>query len=471
LPAAGLLVLLAIRISADPAPGVTLSQAPFTDEGWNLIGGRNLAVFGHPLVGDWTLFYVNIPFSVAAAVAFWLFGLGMVPARLVSLLAAAGTVAVVGSFTARRQGRLAGALASSALAGCELWLYYGGLAFLEPMVALFLVLGFVALHRSGASGLPSAVLAGVLLALAIGTKPNAIFPVAGMLIAGGLVSRHSAERRARHLLAAATVMAAGLVWAVVVALPRLAQIGTALRIWAPFSAPGDVGALGTRFVRFFTQSDRVFTDTLPLLVLAVAGIAYAWRTTRQRDADREVVASLLGWLALGVFVLLVVDYRPNRYAVPLLPPLAMLGGYLLGPVLSRLRRSPAARAVAVAALLALVLVPGLTRYGGWLAHDTHLLEWIQSRTASAVASRPAAIGGKYAPLFALTSRAQTYVQRQSDRINPGDLYRIRGVRWVVLDSAGPPVWLRGTERVAWERRKVIFCQPWGGEKTCLIGLP
>ncbi|MGI8872009.1 MAG: ArnT family glycosyltransferase [Candidatus Limnocylindria bacterium] len=471
MPAAAVLVLLAIRLSADPAPGVTGSQAPFTDEGWNLISARNLAAFGHPIIGDWSLFYVNLPFSLAEAFAFRLFGLGMVPGRLVPMLATAGTVAAVGWFVAQRHGRWPGAISAAALGGCELVLYYGGLAFLEPVVTLFLVAGFIALHRPGRSSPWSAALAGVLLALAIGVKPNAIFPVAGLLIAGGLVSRYEPERRLRYLIAAGVVTGLGLGWLVLVALPRWNLIGAALRIWPPFSAPADLGGLATRLVRFFTESDRALPDVLPLLVLAAAGVAYVWRARRLSPPDRELFASLLGWLALGIFVLVLVDYRPNRYAVPMLPALALLGAFGVGPVLARLRPAAGLHALAIGALLALVLLPGLTRYGGWLAQDTHRLEAIQARTTAALASRGGSVSGKFSPLFALRSGVPAYVQREADRINPGNLYRTRGVRWVVLDAAGPPLWLRRTERVAWDRRTIVFCDWWGGEKTCLIGLP
>ncbi len=103
--------------------------------------------------------------------------------RIVSIVCSVATVAVVAAMVTRRLGAMAGIVAGIAMASSSLTLFYGRLAILEPMVALFLTAGVVLL-LSHATDRPvvRGVAAGTAFALAIGTKPSAALAVAGIIV-------------------------------------------------------------------------------------------------------------------------------------------------------------------------------------------------------------------------------------------------------------------------------------------------
>ena len=77
--------LLGLQLPADPATGVTASGAPFTDEGFQVLGARNLVLLGTWARDEWPLPWVELPFTITVAGTFELMGVGILQARLVSL--------------------------------------------------------------------------------------------------------------------------------------------------------------------------------------------------------------------------------------------------------------------------------------------------------------------------------------------------------------------------------------------------
>jgi hypothetical protein len=54
-------------------------------------------LFGHWSTDDWNLYLLNFPFSVSAAAVFSMGGVGIVQARVISIVATALTVFVLGA--------------------------------------------------------------------------------------------------------------------------------------------------------------------------------------------------------------------------------------------------------------------------------------------------------------------------------------------------------------------------------------
>ena len=124
----GLVLLRAI--DHDPARGVTFSNSPFTDEGWRAANARNLVFFGSWATDDWKVYLLQLPLSVVQAVVFELAGVGLIQARLISVVATVAMTVVL-ILGLRRPLGLAGALAAgAAVAFSALTLYYGRLALL-----------------------------------------------------------------------------------------------------------------------------------------------------------------------------------------------------------------------------------------------------------------------------------------------------------------------------------------------------
>jgi len=471
LPAALLLALLVTQLPADPAAGVTFSNSPFTDEAWNVMGARNFILLGTWSAGDWALHLVQLPFNALQAVGFALLGVGIVQARLVAALCTVAAVALTTVIVRRRLGAAAGLVAGLGLAGTGLVLYYGRLAYVETLVMLALVAGAAALCWRPAGGAGwSAAMAGGLLAVAIGTKPSALFAAVGLLVGVALATRRGPWVR-RTLLAAGVIALAAVGWVAVIAVPNAEQVGWVLDIWTSQTPPRDFGELVRRIVDYPATDDGVLVMSLPLVIGGGTGLLAAiarWRSLD--DGQRALVGAAVGWLVLGVSVLLIASYRPNRYSLPMLPALAILTAYLVPAVAAALKRLGARRLapLLMGAAASALLLPGLVMYGGWAATATSRAPGIQAEVAAAMDDRP--VEGGLAPLFAMRAPVPIHVRWSTSEVNQGDLYAAAGVRWLVMADAYRPSWV-GLHPEAWKGRTPVLCYAWGRGTHCLVRLP
>jgi 4-amino-4-deoxy-L-arabinose transferase-like glycosyltransferase len=471
LPAALLLALLLAQLPADPVAGVTFSNSPFTDEAWNVMGARNWILLGDWSAGDWALHLVQLPFNVLEAVGFALLGVGIVQARLVAALCSVAAVALATLIVRRRLGTAAGLITGLGLAGTGLVLYYGRLAYVETLVMLALVAGVAALcwRQPGGAGWPAAM-AGGLLAVAIGTKPSALFAVVGVLIGVALATRSEAWMR-RALLAAGVVALAAVGWVAAIAVPNAEQVGWVLDIWTSQAPPQDLGELVRRIADYPATDDGVMVMSLPLVIGGIAGLVAAIARWRSLDGGQRALAgAAMGWLLVGLGVLLIASYRPNRYSLPMLPALAILSGYLVPAVAAGLQRLGAVRLAPplMGAAVSGLILPGLVMYGGWAAAATSRAPGIQAEVAAAMDDRP--VEGGLAPLFAMRAPVPIHVRWSTSEVNRGDLYAEAGVRWLVMADAYQPSWV-GLHPEAWEGRTPVLCYAWGRGTHCLVHLP
>lgn len=480
LPGMVLLVALVATVANDPTPGFTYSASPFTDEAYNVLNSRNLIVLGRWATDDWNRVLVSLPFLLAHATTYAVIGVGIVQARLVSIFCAVLTATAIGVALSRELGRTAGVLAATALAGSTLFLYYGRLALLEPMVALWLTLALLLVLARPERATAAGIVAGLAWALAIGTKPNAAFAVAGAVAGIGLASWPLRPPIRRWLFAAvATVALAGVAWVLLAWLPNRVEISRVLQSWPAESFPGSLREAYHRVHDFLLSSDGVLPDTWPLIVgsaLSVAICVIRWRSLTRRR--RVLFGGALGWLVVGAAVLLFVTYRPNRYFVPLLPAAAILVGlgWAEGSTWFLSRPGDNARRAArpVGGLIALALLtglvgPGIASFASWSRSATDLLPAIQAR---AVAEVPpgAVIEGWVAPLLFMRAHAKTILTNAAWDLNTGDLYRDAGVRWVLTAPGTAPLWAP-LHPTVWAARVEITCWTWGGAPQCLYRLP
>lgn len=473
LSGAAALVLLLVQVAADPATGMTFSDGPFTDEGWSVMGARNFVLLGRWATDEWQLVWAQLPFNVAHAVVFKLFGVGIVQARMVVVACTAIATVLIGAFVGRRCGTHAGLVAGIGFGTCALVAYYGRLAILEPMVVLFLVAGFAALHTRPTS--PPAVpgiSAGVALALAIGTKPSAGVAVAGVLL-GALVTGRGVRGVARRIGAAVgVIVASGAVWAVFV-LSQPGLIDSILRIWPQETMPISLAELWDRVYVYVRNSDLALSLTAPVLVAALLGSALAAFRWRALDPyQRVAVGSALGWLILGWAILLVVPYRPNRFVVPLVPPMAVLAGYGWALALKEMPRWVGDRGRwivpgATAALCAVLAFDGAARVTDWTMHATYRLPAIQDELLGVVTDGRAIEGGP-GPTMAMRVPVPTIIVKPF--VNTGDLYATHGVRWVFAARDTVPSWAAAHPE-AWAARELVACYPWPSGEACLTHVP
>ncbi|HXI81909.1 MAG TPA: glycosyltransferase family 39 protein, partial [Verrucomicrobiae bacterium] len=141
--------LLLAFIGADPTRGITGSESPFTDEAWNVMNARNFVLVGTWSTDQFNLHLVYGPFSLLEAGIFSVLGVGVVQARLLSILAIGLTTLALSVGLRRPLGRRPALLAAAAFGTCFLVLYYGRLAYTETLVMLAMTAGALLLVRAG----------------------------------------------------------------------------------------------------------------------------------------------------------------------------------------------------------------------------------------------------------------------------------------------------------------------------------
>jgi Dolichyl-phosphate-mannose-protein mannosyltransferase len=417
-------VLLAPFASVDPPARLSNSNAPWTDEGFNLANARNLALFGRFGMDDVDRSLSNGAYSGLAALVFSVTGPSIPAGRWISIAATAAAVLLFAVGLARPLGTRAALLAAATLGGCQLLLQYGRLAFVEPLLVALLAGALVLVARAPERpSLPAGAVAGLLVAAAISVKVIAVVPGAillGVPLALGLWRRDRAA--VRMLLAAiAAVVLAAVGWALLVALPNLDRLRVALRIWPAVVYPVTPAALARRLGVYAADSDGALPRAAPLLAAAAAGLAACaatWRSLPRTRRDLLAIGALWGvgaWAAIAVG-----DYAPNRYIIPALPGLAVVAGSGLAALADRLaalasarRAAPGDRAAGLPRLVAVVLAaavaaPGIASHVRSASAAGDQLSAGQRQLAAAVPDG-AVVFGSYGPtmLFETGSRLVT----------------------------------------------------------------
>jgi hypothetical protein len=244
-------------------------------------------------------------------------------------------------------------------------------------------------------------------------------------------------------------------------------------VWPNQLPATSFAVLADRILTFPSTSDNGLGYSRPLVAGAVVGIITVlarWRS--MDDGQRLLAGATVGWLLAGVAVLTLVPYRPNRYLVPMLPPMAILSGYALAAVTSTLaRRAWAGRRVTGAALAGTLLLaivgslPGVRSLQGWMARATYDLPRVQADLVRVVTDGHAIQG---AVTMAMRVPVPTIIT-QAD-VNAGDLYATHGVRWLLTNRSMTPPWAEAHPD-AWAARELLVCYPWPSGEACLIRVP
>jgi 4-amino-4-deoxy-L-arabinose transferase-like glycosyltransferase len=406
--------LLAPFAGVDPPGGLTASNAPWTDEGFNLANARERVLSGRFATGDVDRSLTNGAYSALAAATFAVTGPSLAAGRALSMVAAAAAVLLLALGLARPLGRPAALLAAVALGGANLMLEHGRLALVEALVVALLTGAFVLATR--AAWRPSAAAgtgAGLLVALAVSVKANALLP--GLIMLGvvlvAAVARRDRAALAMGLAGLGTLVLAGAGWLIAVGVPNWDRFRTALRIWPTVHYLDSPVAVAARLGRYLADSDQALSRSLPLLLAAALGVAALvrrWPRLEPAARDALVMAGLWGvglWLAVAVGDYLPGHYiAPNRYIVPALPGLAVLAGFGLADLAALAGRGRAWRTTAVGVALGLaVAVPGMVVYLGG-AMDSGRGRELGQRALAANLPPGSVVYGAYAPTLLFDTR-------------------------------------------------------------------
>ena len=442
--AAAVLWLLVPFAGADPPAGLTGSNALWTDEGFNLANARERVLAGRFATGDIDRSLTNGAYSAVAAGLFAVTGPSLAAGRVLSMVALAGAVLLLGLGLARPLGRLPALLAAVALGGSDLMLEHGRLALVEATVVVLLTGAFALAARAAWRPSPLAgVGLGLLLATAVSVKATAALPGAVMLgvILVAAVRRRDRPALAMGVAAAASAALAAVVWLLAVAVPNWERLRTALRIWPRVDYLDDPLALAGQLGRYLADSDQAIGRSLPLLLAAAAGLAVLvrrWGGLRPAARDALVMAALWGfgtWLVVAVGDYLPGHYlAPNRYVVPALPGLAVLGGFGLARLAGAAGGRRPARTVLAAVLGLLVAVPGVATYLDAALHSGRAREAGQ-RTLAASMADDAVVYGTYAPTLLFDTGLTTLTPWPTADANVRDPVGRLGVTHVLVGAA------------------------------------
>jgi hypothetical protein len=458
--------LLAPFAGVDPPKGLTASNAPWTDEGFNLANARERVLSGQFATGDIDRSLTNGAYSALAAAMFAVTGPSLAAGRVLSMVAVAAAVMVLALGLARPLGRPAALLAAAALGGANLMLEHGRLALVEATVVALLAGAFVLATR--AAWRPSRAAGaglGLLIAAAVSVKANALLPgLAGL----------------------AALVVAGGAWLAAVALPNWDRFRTSLRIWPTVEYLDGPAAIAGRLGRYLADSDQALGRSLPLLLaaaLGVAALARRWPRLAPEARDALVMALLWGtglWLAVAVADYLPGHYgAPNRYVVPALPGLAVLAGFGLADLAALVGRGRAGdrsggtgrlAAVAGIALGLAVALPGVVTYLDGALDSGRSREQGQ-RALSASLPTSAVVYGAYAPTMLFDTQLVTRTPWPTAEANVRDPVGSLGVTHVLVgaepaDPTGqvPTLAVRGAG-------ESLARVPWGPGELVLYGLP
>jgi hypothetical protein len=434
------LLLLAPFATADPAARMTDSNAPWTDEGFNLANARNRVLFGRFGTDDVDRSLSNGAYSAAAALVFAVTGPSIPAGRWISIVATAAAVLLLAVGLARPLGARAALLAAAALGGSQLLLQYGRLALVEPLVVALLAGALVLVARAPERPSPVAGAgAGLLIAAAISVKAIAVVPGAVLVGVPLAAALHRRDRAATRMLLAAlaALLLAALCWGLLVAVPNLDRLRIALRIWPSVAYPATPAALVRRVGEYLAGSDGALPRAAPLLAAAgigLAALAARWRSLPRARRDLLAISALWGvaaWAAIAVG-----DYAPNRYIVPALPGLAVVAGFGMASLAdaagARLAREGGGRVVAAALALA-VATPGIVGHVRSAAGAGRELEAGQRALAAAIPDGAAVFGG-YAPTMLFGTRSRLVAPWAPAGANVDDPRGRFGVTYLLSDG-------------------------------------
>lgn len=333
-----LVVSRLLWLDADPWPRLDWSSGIWTDEGFYTYNARNATLFGTAHLDGFNNDNLMPLLDLAQRLVFGAFGVHLLTARSLSVLASLLALALFTDALRRGFGKKT-ALAGLALLGTDVFFWgYSRLALMELPATLVHCGALWCLSLGSAGGL---LAAGLLAASTLAFKATyAIFLPVPLLVFGWA--------RRKQALPYATGALAGLVlYGALWGIPHRAEIAHMTNFYRTRqSQPRSVAEAGrcVSYALFGSQRNAkrymvhcLETQAPVVTTVGLIGLfGIGWRRRRRDTLWRVLVA----WTALGVGSLALTRYIPTRYLLLFLPALAALAAATLArlPALWRLWR-------------------------------------------------------------------------------------------------------------------------------------
>jgi 4-amino-4-deoxy-L-arabinose transferase-like glycosyltransferase len=324
-------VLRTQHIKADPPtilPEISGSAGIYFDEGIYCHNARNRILFGKWITDEWNPLVYNAPLTLIYYLAFKLFGISIVTVKGVNIL-----FGVLGIFLfhagVRRYLDPGPALALAALFACDFyWLMYNRIGLLENFSALCFLLGFYLFVLSEKKRWPVFFLGLTAAVAALSKYLFVYFLISTLLAVAYRAWRRSAAGHVPVFLAG--VLTAGLPWFLGIYLPfrsTFSKIGSG---WGMLSLPRSAGQAFSNLLRHPLPR---YLQLMPVagLLLVLFGAWALLKIARARTSGqpRGLDVFIFFWIAGAILSMGLLNYRPLRYYLPLLPAIYLAVSLLI----------------------------------------------------------------------------------------------------------------------------------------------
>jgi 4-amino-4-deoxy-L-arabinose transferase-like glycosyltransferase len=328
-----LVVAATLRIQhlrADPPvllPSISGSAGIYFDEGIYCHNARNKILFGRWITDEWNPVVYNAPLTLVYFLAFRVFGISMVTVKVLAIfMGLAGIMFfALGTQVYLSPGRSLGLAALFGLDFCGLM--YNRIGLLENFTSLcFLASFFLFVRARGRSGW--LFFLGVTTAMAALSK----YLFAYFLISVALAVACDARRRSdlRALLSfLGGVLAVAMPWFFGIFLPFRPMFGKIGGGWGMLSLPRSAGQAWSNLIRNPLPRYLQLVPVAALFLILFGGLILLKLVRPKRLRFEPVDIFVFFWIIGGVLSLGLLNYRPLRYYVPILPALFLAGSLLI----------------------------------------------------------------------------------------------------------------------------------------------
>ena len=365
----GLLFLRFVNLDADFPPGITKSAVLYTDEGW-----YSAAAVRDVLTGDWYVpGDINMAVTMPAGQVFYrvVFALlkpSLASARMMIAFSFLLLTLLTSLLVRRHFGDYAALLTALVLAGNYVAFAYSRLATMDLIATSLIVASLWVADGPPGRGATTRMLAGsAMLTVGILAKNNAVL---GLPLLAYLGWRTGTTRQERvRMLAAACVIPLVLVGAYVAY-----SLSAFPAEWALYQGYGDNLVYSSLQAWYANLAGAfVLMRRLGIGLVRLVGItAAAALIVSRRYRDDLLIHVFLGYILVYGLMLSVNSYRPVRYYLPLLVPLAGLLGAACVVIWDTVRHTRGdAIAVVPLLVLAVIVAGGARQIRGYLLRPTY----------------------------------------------------------------------------------------------------
>jgi 4-amino-4-deoxy-L-arabinose transferase-like glycosyltransferase len=323
-------VLRSQHIKADPPailPFISGSAGIYFDEGIYCHNARNKILFGQWITDDWNPLIYNAPLTLIYYLGFRLFGISIVTVKAVNIIFSLLGILLFHAGVRRYLGS-GRSLALTALFAFDFYgLMYNRIGLLENFSAICFLLCFYLFVRSEERRWPAFFL-GLTAAVAALSKYLFVYFLISTLLAVAFRAWRRSDARS-FIVFLAGVFTAWLPWFFGIYLPFRSTFIKIAHGWEMLAFPRSIPQAWSNLLH--NPLPR-YLQLMPvvgfLLVFFVAWTLLKLGRTRIRRPKNLTIFIFL-WIAGGVFSMGLLNYRPLRYYLPLMPALYLAVSILI----------------------------------------------------------------------------------------------------------------------------------------------